>query len=100
MIGRGWFEKAFPRAERTILEPIGEVIETARAIQTRVRITFVRQREAVHRRFPAPIDVQLGPRVLAVVTHVADPAREASESVERLERTLDGLLASLAHTRL
>ena len=100
MIGRGWFEKAFPHAERTILKPIGEVIETGRAIRTRARITFVRQREAVHRRFPAPIDVQPGPRVLAVVTHVADPAREASESVERLERTLDGLLASLAHTRL
>ena len=100
MIGRGWFEKAFPRAERTILKPIGEVIETGRAIRTRARITVVRQREAVHRRFPAPVDVRSSPRVLAVITHVADPARQAAESVERLGRTVDGLLTSLAHTRL
>ena len=100
MLGRRWLERAFPRIRHTILEPLGTVVETVRAIRTRAQITIVQQRAEVHRKFPLPIDVQPGARVLAVVTHVVDPERPQSESVERLERTLDGLLDSLARTRL
>jgi hypothetical protein len=75
------------------------VLETVRAVQTRARIHVVRQRVRVHRRFPAPVAPHPRPRVVAAVTHVADPARTA-DSADRLERTLDGLFESLGHTQL
>jgi hypothetical protein len=96
MLGRRWLERAFPRIRRTVLEPIGTVVETARAIRTRTQITVVQQRAEVHRRFPLPIAVQPCPRVIAVITHVVSPERPRAESVERLAQTIDGLLESLA----
>jgi hypothetical protein len=100
MIARHWLERARPRIEKRFLEPVGALVETARALRTRAQIVVVRQRTRVHRRFPAPIAVPPGPRVLAVVTHVADASRDPGESAKRLGATLDGLLESLAHTRL
>ncbi len=100
MIARRWLEKARPSVEKGILAPVGAVVETLRAIRTRVQISLVRQRVGVHRRFPAPVREPSAPRVLVVVTHVADRSRRRDVSVERLERTLDGLLQSLDHARV
>ncbi len=38
--------------------------------------------------------------MVAVITHVANPHRDRDLTVVWLERTLDGLLESLCHTRL
>lgn len=97
MIGRHWLERARPAVERA-LEPVGAATETAQAVRTRLRIARVARRRAVHRRFPAPIRERPAQRVLAVVTHVADPSSPAATA--RLERTLDALLESLGHTEL
>jgi hypothetical protein len=85
-------------AER-VLAPPGAVLETASAIRTRLQIIRVRQRASVHRRFPAPLATTDPPRVLAVATHVGDPAHSEAGAV-RLAATFDGLLESLAHTEL
>lgn len=86
--------------EKRILSPAGAVIETARAVRVRAQISVVRQRAGVVRRFPAPVRGGVAPRVLAVVTHVADPAGDRNASVERLRQTIDGLLESLDHAEL
>jgi hypothetical protein len=76
------------------------VLETLRAIRTRLQIIAVRRRATVHRLFPAPLAVGgEPPRVLAVLTHVGDPERPEA-GVARLTATLDGLLESLGDTRL
>jgi hypothetical protein len=100
MIGRRWLEKAQPWVEKRVLAPLGLVVETIAAVRTRAAIRVVRQRARVHHRFPGPPVTEPGPRVLAVVTHVANPETPAGELVERLRLTLDGLLESLGHTRL
>ena len=87
------------RQER-VVAPVGVGVETLRAVRTRARIASFQQRGAVVRRFPEPLAEQSAPRVLAVVTHVADESRPSELIVERLQRTLDGLLESLGHTRL
>jgi hypothetical protein len=99
MIARDWLERGRPAVERAFA-PVGAAIETASAVRTRLQIARVRKRAAVHQRFPAPIAEPARVRVVAVVTHVADPARGREESAARLERTLDGLLESLGHTEL
>jgi hypothetical protein len=85
-------------AER-VLAPPGTVLETVRAIRTRLQIIAVRQRAGVHRRFPAPLAGAEKQRVLAVLTHVGDP-EHPEVGVARLTATLEGLLESLAHTSL
>lgn len=74
-----------------------ELVDTVR---TSARLAMFQQRHRVTRRFPARHGEAPAPRVLAVVTHVADPSRPVEACVERLERTLDGLLESLGHTHL
>ena len=71
-----------------------------RTIWARGRLAAFQQRHRVVGRFAGPFQAQPGPRVLAVITHVADRSRAPEVSVERLERTVEGLLESLAHTRL
>jgi hypothetical protein len=93
------FERGREVAERG-LAPVGTVLETLRAIRTRLQIIAVRRRATVHRLFPAPLAVGgEPPRVLAVLTHVGDPERPEA-GVARLTATLDGLLESLGDTRL
>ncbi|HEY7422224.1 MAG TPA: hypothetical protein VH541_09445 [Gaiellaceae bacterium] len=100
MLARRWLERARPWVDRNVLAPVGLAVETVRVVRVRSEIAFVRQRARVHRRFPAPIVERPGPRVLAVLTHVAGPETETNDSAHRLEQTLDGLLESLGHTRL
>src|SRR3954449_11015740 len=97
-MARPVFERGRVVAER-VLGPAGTALETARAIRTRLRIIAVRGRPPVPRLFPAPFAGAEPPRVLAVVTHVADPEQPES-GVSRLGAPLDGLLESLGHTRL
>ena len=99
MIARRWLERARPRVDRG-LAVVGLAVETGRAVRTRAAIQIVRQRQRVHRRFPAPVAIGERPRVLAVVTHVATEGRSTEEAAARLEQTLDGLFESLAHTDL
>src|SRR5581483_127489 len=49
---------------------------------------------------PEPFARRPGPRVVVVVTHVADPDQPPGPAAERLERTLEALLESLGHTQL
>jgi hypothetical protein len=81
-------------------EPVGLAVELARALRTRAQIAAFGTRAELTRRFPEAPATRAKPTVVAVVTHVADPDRPAAEAAERLERTLDGLLESLGHTRL
>src|SRR3954453_410608 len=97
-MARPVFERGRVVAER-VLAPAGTALETARAIRTRLQIIAVRRRASVHRLFPAPLAGAEPPRVLAVVTHVADPEQPES-GVSRLGATLDGLLESLGPPRL
>ncbi|HZT15294.1 MAG TPA: hypothetical protein VFA19_05050 [Gaiellaceae bacterium] len=99
-IARPWLEKARPTVERRVLAPAGAVVETARAVGVRARISLVRQRAGVVRRFPEPVRHRPAPRVVAVLTHVVDPQRDRESGVERLRRTLEGLLESLDHARV
>lgn len=96
-IARPWLEKARPTVERRFLAPLGALVETATAVAIRARISLVRQRTGVVRRFPAPERRHPAPRIVAVVTHVGDPARD---DVARLEAALEGLLESLDHARI
>jgi hypothetical protein len=75
-------------------------MELLAAVRIRLKIIRVRQRAAVHRRFPTPLSQDPAPRVLAVVTHLASERHDASILVDRLSATLDGLLLSLGRTRL
>ena len=76
----------------------GELAGTYRA---RVRLARFHQRHHVVGRFPEPFVGQEPARVLVVVTHVTDAASRAREvSVQRLARTLDGVLQSVGHTEL
>jgi hypothetical protein len=75
-------------------------MELLAAVRVRLKIIRVRQRVAVHRRFPTPLSQDAPPRVLAVVTHLARESHDASIFVDRLSATLDGLLLSLGRTRL
>ena len=99
-IGRSWLEKARPTIERRVLAPLGAVVETVAAVGVRARISLVRQRAGVVRRFPAPARAGQSPGVVAVITHLADPAGDGTVALARLRQTLDGLLESLGHTRL
>jgi hypothetical protein len=83
-----------------VVAPAGVVVEAVRAVRTRVRIASFQQRARIVRRFPGPPQEQPRPRVVAVVTHVADQSRPREASVERLEQTMDGLLQSLGHTEI
>jgi hypothetical protein len=83
-----------------VLAPFGAVAETVAAIGVRARISLVRQRTGVVRRFPAPAVSRQRPRVIAVITHFANPAVDGTSAVIRLRETLDGLLESLGHVRL
>jgi hypothetical protein len=98
MAGRRVLERGRIVAER-LLAPPGALLETARAVRVRLQIIAVRQRASVHRRFPAPLAAGEAPRVLAVVTHVGDPA-SPGDGAARLGATLEGLLESLGQTRL
>ena len=86
--------------ERNVVAPVALAVETMRAFRTRAEIASFRQRGAVAHRFPEPPSESSRPRVLAVVTHVADDSRPSEFFVRRLRTTLDGLLESLGHTRL
>jgi hypothetical protein len=83
-----------------ILAPFGEVMELLAAVRVRLEIIRVRQRAAVHQRFPTPLSDDPGPRVLAVVTHLTNERHDPSVFVDRLSATLDGLFLSLSRTRL
>jgi hypothetical protein len=91
--GRRWLAKS-------VVPRVALAAETVRTIRARARLAGFQQRHRVVRRFPAPRVEPERPRVVAVVTHVADPSRSQATTVERLERTLEGLLESLGHTRL
>lgn len=99
-IARPWLEAARPTVERKVLAPLGAVVETVAAVAVRARISLVRQRAGVVYRFPAPALRAPVPRVLAVVTHVADTSLDPTIGVERLRRTLEGVLESLDHARV
>jgi len=100
VIGRDRLKRLQPWIERRIFEPVGLLLETLAVVRTRAQIAFVRRRATVHRRFPGPQVMTIAPRVVAVVTHVAPTGAPDDRSVARLERTVEGLLESLGHTRL
>ncbi len=100
MIGRHWLGNAKRSLERRVVVPLAVAADTAQALRTRARIAAFQRRTHVVRRFPESVTGQTPPSVLAVVTHVVDGTRPLEASAERLERTLEGLLESLGHTRL
>ena len=100
MIARPWLEQTARRLEKSVFPPVGVALETLKAVRARVQIASFQQRVRVVQRFPERFAEQRRPKVLAVVTHLSDPGRPAGVSVERLERTLDGLIESLGHTQL
>ena len=77
--------------------PAGLAVEHVRALRTRAAIATFKQRADHTRRFPEPRLHRTTPMVVAVVTHVADPARAPEESVARVTRTLDGIIESIGH---
>jgi hypothetical protein len=95
MIGRRYLWLA-----QRVVAPFGLAVEAARAVRTRVEIASFQQRRTIVRRFPGPKGEQSRPRVLAVVTHVADSSRPRDAIVDRLAQTIDGLVESLGHTQL
>ncbi len=99
MNARGWLDRARPWLAKSVA-PVAVAAEALQAVRTRARIASFQQRVRVVRRFPEPVVERPRPRVLAVVTHVVDGSRPNEVSVERLERTLEGLLESLGHARL
>lgn len=100
MIGRRQLGKTRRWLRDRVVAPVAVSAETVRALRTRARIASFQHRGRVVRRFPEPAPEHARPRVLAVVTHVADETRSPELNVERLEKTLDGLLESLGHTQL
>ena len=100
IVGKRWLVKARPWIEKRLLGPVGLLVETIAAVRTRAAIRLVRERANVHRRFPGPASTQPAPRVVAVVTHVANADVPPEATVARVSRTLDGLLESLGHTQL
>lgn len=99
-IARPWLERARPTVERRFLAPLGAVVETAAAVGVRMRISLVRQRAGVVRRFPAPIQQRRAPRVVAVLTQVLREPIEVEHGLNRLQHALEGLLESLDHARV
>jgi hypothetical protein len=93
-------ERARPAVEKRVLAPLGVVFETVRALRTRIEISLVRQRVTVTRRFPHAVRGGLVPRVLVVITHVADPVHDVESSVGRLAQTVDAVLESLDHAHV
>jgi len=100
MIVRKRLGKAKRWVDRRIVGPVGVGVELLGVLRTRARIASFKQRGMVAHLFPEPPSHESPPRVLAVVTHLADASRPTELSAQRLERTLDGLLESLGHTRL
>jgi hypothetical protein len=80
--------------------PLGFILERRRALRTRVEIAAFKQRAELARRFPEPRPPREIPAIVAVVTHVADPTRPLDESVDRLTRTIDGIIESVGHAEL
>jgi hypothetical protein len=93
-------QRRLQRAGRTAFAPVGLAVERARALKTRAAIATFKQRSELTRRFPGPARSERRQAVVAVVTNVADPARTTGENVERLARTLDGLVESIGHEDL
>jgi hypothetical protein len=88
------------RSVQRALAPVGFAVAFLQAVRTRARIGAFRQRVQVATRFPEPRRSTTPAVVVAVVNHVADPNRPTEESIERLERTFNGLLESFGDTRL
>jgi hypothetical protein len=93
-------KRRLERRLSAIVAPVGFGYELLLALRARAQIAAFRERGRVIRRFADASPPPPPPRVVAVVTHVVDPERARGESVDRLARTLDGLLESLAHTQL
>jgi hypothetical protein len=75
--------------------------EVADTYRTRARLARFHQRHSVVRRFPEPFVEGSRARVLAIITHVTSAAARTPEvNVERLTRTVNGLVESLGHTEL
>jgi hypothetical protein len=87
-------------AATTIVPRLGFALELAATFRRRARLAAFQQHIRVASRFPEPFVQPPPTRVLAVVTHVADPGRTPEATADRLERTLDGLDYSLGHTEL
>jgi hypothetical protein len=85
---------------RYVVFPILALAELTRAARARVRITAFHQRARVVRTFPGRITNSSPPRVLVVVTHVVTPGADRALRAEGLQRTLDGVLESLAAAKL
>lgn len=90
-----------------VATPLALVAELMRAASKRLRFAVFHQRHNALRALAERHTHAVGarPRVLAVVTHVAAPeearSREAARSkVDKLARTLEGLLDSFAHCDL
>jgi hypothetical protein len=83
-----------------VVPPFGVAVELAATFRRRSRLAAFQQHLRVASRFPEQYTSPPPPRVIAVVTHLADPSRPASRTVDRLERTLEGLVYSLGHTDL
>jgi hypothetical protein len=93
-------ERVRPSVEQRVLKPLGVVVETVRAVRTRIEISLVRQRVTVTRRFPQAARGAPAPRVVVVITHVSDPVRDVESGVARLGQTLDAVLESLDHAHV
>jgi hypothetical protein len=85
---------------KNVVPSFGMGVELVATFRRRARLAAFQQHVRVASRFPEPYTPPAPPRVLAVVTHLADPSRPSTLTVERLERTLDGLVYSLGHTDL
>jgi hypothetical protein len=83
-----------------LFAPVGLATEYVRAARTRAAIAAVNQRPELARRFPGPRTQTARVSVVAVVTHLADPARPVEWGVERVARTVEGLVEALGHTDL
>jgi hypothetical protein len=93
----GGIRRRVARAGGRGFAPVGLAVEHWRALRTRAAIAAFNQRADHTRRFPEPRPPQAKPTVVAVVTHVADTTRPLDESVERVARTLDGIIESVGH---
>ena len=87
-------------AGRHLVPRLAASVETLGVLRAYARLARFQQHHRVVRRFPEVYTPSAPPRVLAVVTHVADPTRPEEVSAARLRQTLDGLLESLGHTKL
>jgi hypothetical protein len=96
----GTLRRRLARASGDVFAPIGLAAELVRALRTRAAIAAFKQRADLTGRFPEPRAPRARPTVVAVVTHVADPTRPLDDAVDRLTRTIDGIVESVGDADL